>query len=237
MRKLVLVLCVLAILPVAVFAEWGIGGAAFYKSPILLGQPIDTSNVNVNQFSFGGDLRLKLAWFQAEALVLYSAVMSESEYLSGRRRGPGRGDSSPVAWCRTQLVLQHRPEFSGPGRAERKAWRGYQAGTDLGRRLVHHGSEHCQRRECPDQHRVAGCPGPVLVLVFRTDPVGTWRRGGFSSSAAEVQPADVFSNRRDDQEGVPVSEQMKAVRFHEYGGSEKLVQETIPRPSPGPTKC
>jgi hypothetical protein len=37
MRKLVLVLCVLAILPVAAFAEWGIGGAAFYKSPVLLG--------------------------------------------------------------------------------------------------------------------------------------------------------------------------------------------------------
>ena len=30
-----------------------------------------------------------------------------------------------------------------------------------------------------------------------------------------------------------MSEQMKAVRFHEYGGSEKLVQETIPRPEPG----
>jgi hypothetical protein len=83
MRKLVLVLCVLAILPVAVFAEWGIGGAAFYKSPVLLGQPIDISNVNVNQFSFGGDLRLKIAWFQAEALVLYSAgdVQSLNTYL------------------------------------------------------------------------------------------------------------------------------------------------------------
>ena len=83
MRKLVLVLCVLAILPVAAFAEWGFGGAAFYKSPVLLGQPIDTSNVNVTQFSFGGDLRLKLAWFQAEGLLLYSAgdAQSLSMYL------------------------------------------------------------------------------------------------------------------------------------------------------------
>jgi hypothetical protein len=71
MRKLLLIL-VLVILPVALFAEWGIGGAAFYKSPILLGQPVDTANLNVDQFSFGGDLRFKLAWFQAEALVLYA---------------------------------------------------------------------------------------------------------------------------------------------------------------------
>jgi hypothetical protein len=72
MRKLILIL-VLVILPVAVFADWGIGGAAFYKSPVLLGQPIDTSNLNVDQFSFGGDLRFKLSFFQAEALLLYSA--------------------------------------------------------------------------------------------------------------------------------------------------------------------
>jgi len=29
-----------------------------------------------------------------------------------------------------------------------------------------------------------------------------------------------------------MSEQMKAIRFHEYGGSEKLILETIPRPVP-----
>ncbi len=81
MRKLVLILLVLAVLPAAIFAEeaaasglqWGIGGAAFYKSPYLMGQKIDTENLNVNQFSFGGDLRLKVGWFQAEALLLYSA--------------------------------------------------------------------------------------------------------------------------------------------------------------------
>jgi hypothetical protein len=61
------------ILPAAVFADWGIGGAAFYKSPVLLGQPIDIVNLNVNQFSFGGDVRLKMGWFQAEGLLLYSA--------------------------------------------------------------------------------------------------------------------------------------------------------------------
>ena len=73
MRKLVLILAVLVILPVAVFAEIGIGGAAFFKSPVLLGQPLDVDNLNVNQFSFGADVRLKLGWFQAEALLVYSA--------------------------------------------------------------------------------------------------------------------------------------------------------------------
>jgi hypothetical protein len=72
MKKLILILIVLVILPVAVFADFGIGGAAFYKSPVLVGQPIDTNNLNVDQFSFGGDLRYKLGWFQAEALALFS---------------------------------------------------------------------------------------------------------------------------------------------------------------------
>ncbi len=83
MRKTILILTVLIILPVAVFADWGIGGAMFYKSPVLLGQKIDTDELNVDQFSFGGDLRFKLGWFQAEALLLYSAgeVNSIDTYL------------------------------------------------------------------------------------------------------------------------------------------------------------
>jgi hypothetical protein len=83
MRKTFLILVVLLILPAAVFADLGVGGAAFFKSPVLLGQPIDAVNLNVNQFSFGGDLRLKLGWFQAEALLLYSAgeVSSVNTYV------------------------------------------------------------------------------------------------------------------------------------------------------------
>jgi hypothetical protein len=85
MRKWILVLAVLAVLPVAAFAELGLGGAAFYKSPVLLGQPIDVANVNVNQFSFGGDARFKLGWLQVEGLVLYSAgdAQSLNIYLDG----------------------------------------------------------------------------------------------------------------------------------------------------------
>jgi len=72
MKKFVIIL-VLFIIPLAAFAEAGIGGAAFFKSPYLLGQSVSKSDLNVNQFSFGGDLRLKLSIFQGQALVLYSA--------------------------------------------------------------------------------------------------------------------------------------------------------------------
>jgi hypothetical protein len=87
MRKSIVVLAVLAImalLPAAVFADFGIGAAAFGKSPVLIGQSNDTNNLNVSQFSFGVDGRLKLSWFQAEALVLYASgdgVNSFNTYL------------------------------------------------------------------------------------------------------------------------------------------------------------
>jgi hypothetical protein len=78
MRKLILVLLVMVIVPFAVFADIGVGPAVYFKSPVLIGQPIDTSSVNVNQFSFGADSRLKLGWFQAQALLLYSAGTTSS---------------------------------------------------------------------------------------------------------------------------------------------------------------
>jgi len=87
MRKMIIVLAVLlaglAIVPSAVFADWAIGGAAFYKSPVLIGQPPNPLELNVNQISFGGDVRLKMGWFQAEGLVLYSAgdVQSLNTFL------------------------------------------------------------------------------------------------------------------------------------------------------------
>ena len=86
MRKMILgltVLAVLALVPSAVFADFGVGGAAFYKSPVLIGAPPDPLALNVDQISFGGDVRLKLGWFQAEALLLYSTgqVNSLNMYL------------------------------------------------------------------------------------------------------------------------------------------------------------
>jgi len=71
MRKAVMILAVLAFVPVAAFAEWGVGAVAFIKPPVSIGQPTDIDKLNFQQISFGGDLRLKLGWFQAEALVLY----------------------------------------------------------------------------------------------------------------------------------------------------------------------
>ena len=62
MKKLILILVILVILPAAVIADFGIGGAAFLKSPVLVGQPIDTDNLNVHQFSLGGDLRFRAVW-------------------------------------------------------------------------------------------------------------------------------------------------------------------------------
>lgn len=86
MRKMILGLIVcaaLAMVPGAVFADVAVGGAAFYKSPVLIGAVPDPLALNVDQISFGGDVRLKLGWFQAEALLLYSAgqVNSLNMYL------------------------------------------------------------------------------------------------------------------------------------------------------------
>jgi len=83
MKKILLIFFVLIILPIAAFAEWGIGPAAFIKSPVLVGQPLDTDNLNVTQFSFGPDFRLKVIIFQAEALLLLSLgpVNSINGYL------------------------------------------------------------------------------------------------------------------------------------------------------------
>jgi len=93
MKKIILFLIVLAIVPISMFAqaeapadpllEVDLGPAAFYKSPVLLGQPIDIQNANCDQFAFGADLRVKFGVFQAEALTLYSvgATHSLNTYL------------------------------------------------------------------------------------------------------------------------------------------------------------
>jgi len=73
MRKLVLILVALIAFQFAIYGQGvgvGIGGAAFYKSPYLLGSNPVAADLNVNQFVFGGDLRVKVSIFQAEALVL-----------------------------------------------------------------------------------------------------------------------------------------------------------------------
>jgi|WetSurMetagenome_2_1015567.scaffolds.fasta_scaffold345743_2 hypothetical protein len=83
MKKLIVALALMAMISGAAFAEFGVGAAAFLKSPVLAGQQLDTDNLNVNQISFGADARFKLGWFQAEGLLLYSTgeVDSLNAYL------------------------------------------------------------------------------------------------------------------------------------------------------------
>ncbi len=75
MRKMRICFLALAILPALAFAQTSqvaLGPAAFFKSPILLGQDIDLEALNTNQISLGADLRFRVAWFKAEALALLS---------------------------------------------------------------------------------------------------------------------------------------------------------------------
>ncbi len=126
MKKLAWMLVVLSMAPAAIFAQLGIGGAAFYKSPVLLGQPIDLGNHNVDQFSFGGDLRYKLGCFQAEGLLLYSAgnVSSLATYLDA-------GIGLDVAILR--LSLGAGPNFNANFGAARPVQAGFNAkiGADI----------------------------------------------------------------------------------------------------------
>jgi hypothetical protein len=72
MKRVFVLIAFMAILPAMVFAQLSVGPAVYLKSPVLLGQEIDIDEVNVNQFSFGGDVRYRIGWFQAEGLLLYS---------------------------------------------------------------------------------------------------------------------------------------------------------------------
>ena len=73
MKRMLIVAALLALLPLAAFAELGVGGVAFYDSPVLLGQNEKPEELSVNKFTFGGDVRFKLSLLQAEGMVLYSA--------------------------------------------------------------------------------------------------------------------------------------------------------------------
>jgi hypothetical protein len=84
MRKPLLVFAALLMTAGAVFADWGVGGAAFRTFPALFGQQADTINVgssSVSQYGIGGDVRLKVGLFQAEAVLLYSTGNSFDAYL------------------------------------------------------------------------------------------------------------------------------------------------------------
>ena len=75
MKKMILILVVVALAPIMAFADFGlaVGPAAFLKSPVLLGQAISSDDLNVTQGSFGVDVRYVMGWFQADGLILFSA--------------------------------------------------------------------------------------------------------------------------------------------------------------------
>ena len=66
----VLVVLVLCLVPLLSFAELGVGAAAFFNSPVLIGQEPELSGLRSGGFTFGGDLRFKLSILQLEALGL-----------------------------------------------------------------------------------------------------------------------------------------------------------------------
>jgi hypothetical protein len=62
---------VLAFIPLLAFAELGVGGSAFFNSPVLIGTPINESQLREGGFTFGGNVRFKfLKFLQLEALGL-----------------------------------------------------------------------------------------------------------------------------------------------------------------------
>ncbi len=71
MKKLVII-ALLALLPAVAFAQFGIGPAAFYNSPVLAGETIDPDDLDAEHFTFGANARLKLTLLHAEALALVS---------------------------------------------------------------------------------------------------------------------------------------------------------------------
>jgi len=73
MKKSLFLIAVLALVPAIMFAEIGIGATAMLTSPSLLGQPVNTENLNVNQFNFGGDIRVKEGMLQVQSLIFGSA--------------------------------------------------------------------------------------------------------------------------------------------------------------------
>jgi len=73
MRKILILVMVLALVPLLSFAELGVGASAFFQSPVLVGQSVDTHALWDGGFTFGGDLRWKfLKILQLDSLVLVS---------------------------------------------------------------------------------------------------------------------------------------------------------------------
>ena len=83
MKKIVIVVLVLAFVPLLSFAEFGVGGSAFFNSPVLIGQDVDTHELWDGGFTFGADFRwklLKILQLDAMALVTLDEVNAVGLY-------------------------------------------------------------------------------------------------------------------------------------------------------------
>ena len=60
MKKVLILVLVLAFVPLLSFAELGVGASAFFNSPVLIGQSVDKHELWDGGFTFGGNLRWKL---------------------------------------------------------------------------------------------------------------------------------------------------------------------------------
>ena len=71
MKKTLILVLVLVFIPLLSFAELGLGASAFFNSPVLIGQKVDSETLWDNGFTFGADVRWKfLKFLQLEALGL-----------------------------------------------------------------------------------------------------------------------------------------------------------------------
>jgi hypothetical protein len=79
MKKILILIVVLAFVPLLSFAEIGVGASAYFNSPVLVGQDVDTHALWDGGFTFGGDLRwkfLKILQLDVPVLVAIDDVSS-----------------------------------------------------------------------------------------------------------------------------------------------------------------
>jgi hypothetical protein len=78
MKKVLIVLIIL-IIPAAAFAQLQIGPTAFYNFPLIGDStlnPPELSGLNISDFSFGVDIRGKIAFFQLSGMALFTPGVS-----------------------------------------------------------------------------------------------------------------------------------------------------------------
>jgi len=73
MKKLVIVLLILMI-PMAVFAksDFRLGPTVYLSHPIIQDSTVDPAGLDLSDFSFGADLRLKLSIFHLQGMALFT---------------------------------------------------------------------------------------------------------------------------------------------------------------------